>query len=256
MLYKTLKDISILLVEDNEMNTLLASAILQKTGANIAGVNNGMEAIELLKKRKFDVVLMDLHLPLLNGFETTKYIRETLMLDIPVIAITANVINGEEKKCLESGMNGFISKPYTEKDLVDKIKESINSSDKSQMKTAGAANTENAELYSISTLEHICQGNQSMIAEMLNAFIKQVPVTIKDIKAAYQSMDFHSIYIAAHNIKPNIDTLEISSLKENIRQIESYATLQKNGSELLRLITVLDTTLFKVVNQLKTRDLA
>src|SRR5690606_32572314 len=112
---------------------------------------------ELLKKRKFDVVLMDLHLPLLNGFETTKYIRETLMLDIPVIAITANVINGEEKKCLESGMNGFISKPYTEKDLVDKIKESINSSDKSQMKTAGAANTENAELYSISTLENICQ---------------------------------------------------------------------------------------------------
>lgn len=120
MLSKALKDISILLVEDNEMNTLLASAILQRTGAGITEAANGMEAIDLLKKRVFDVVLMDLHLPVMNGFDTTRYIREKLKLDVPVIAITANVINGEESKCLEAGMNGFISKPYTEKDLLGK----------------------------------------------------------------------------------------------------------------------------------------
>ena len=73
MLSKALKDISILLVEDNEMNTLLASAILQRTGAIITEAANGMEAIDFLKKRAFNVVLMDLHLPVMNGFITAVY---------------------------------------------------------------------------------------------------------------------------------------------------------------------------------------
>jgi CheY-like chemotaxis protein len=255
MLSKALKDISILLVEDNEMNTLLASAILQRTGAGITEAANGMEAIDLLKQRAFDVVLMDLHLPVMNGFDTTRYIRENLKLDVPVIAITANVINGEESKCLEAGMNGFVSKPYTEKDLLEKIQRTINMVESSSMATSPPLDAENADLYSISTLENVCRGNRGMIADMLKAFIKQVPVTVTDIKAAYQAGDFQSIYAAAHNIKPNIDTLEISSLKENIRQIESFAVREKNGNELLQLITVLDTTLFKVVEQLKVKEL-
>ncbi|MBN8857631.1 MAG: response regulator [Sphingobacteriales bacterium] len=256
MLSKALKDISILLVEDNEMNTLLASAILQRTGAIITEAANGMEAIDFLKKRAFNVVLMDLHLPVMNGFDTTRYIRENLRLEVPVIAITANVINGEESKCLEAGMNGFISKPYTEKDLLEKIQGTINIAEGSRIEAAPEPNAESADLYSISTLENVCKGNRSMIADMLKAFIKQVPVTVKDIKAAYLAKDFQSIYAAAHNIKPNIDTLGINSLKENIRQIESFATRGKNGSELLHLITVLDTTLFNVVEQLKEKELA
>jgi CheY-like chemotaxis protein len=255
MLSKALKDISILLVEDNEMNTLLASAILQRTGAGITEAANGMEAIDLLKERTFDVVLMDLHLPVMNGFDTTRYIRENLKLDVPVIAITANVINGEESKCLEAGMNGFVSKPYTEKDLLEKIQRTINMAESSSMVMTPASDEENADLYSLSTLENICRGNRGMIADMLKAFIKQVPVTVKDIKAAYQAGDFRSIYAAAHNIKPNIETLGISSLKENIREIESFATKKKNSNELLQLITVLDTTLFKVVEQLKAKEL-
>jgi CheY-like chemotaxis protein/HPt (histidine-containing phosphotransfer) domain-containing protein len=255
MLSKALKDISILLVEDNEMNTLLASAILQRTGAGITEAANGMEAIDLLKKRAFDVVLMDLHLPVMNGFDTTRYIRENLKLDVPVIAITANVINGEESKCLEAGMNGFVSKPYTEKDLLEKIQRIINMAESSSIVRVPASDAGNADLYSLSALENICRGNRGMIADMLKAFIKQVPVTVKDITAAYQSGDFQSIYAAAHNIKPNIETLGISSLKENIRQIESFAALGKNDNELLQLITVLDTTLFKVVEQLKTKEL-
>ena len=251
-----LKDISILLVEDNEMNTLLTSAILQRTGAGITEADNGIDAINLLKKRSFGVVLMDLHLPAMNGFDTTRYIRETMKLDVPIIAITANVINGEESKCLEAGMNGFISKPYTEKDLLEKIEAVLDIAESNTIKPAPVSNSENTDLYSISTLEKVCRGNRTMLAEMLKAFIKQVPETVQSIKTAYQIRDFQSIYLAAHNIKPNIDTLEIGALKENIRQIESFATRQKNGSELLHLITVLDTTLLKVVEQLKAKELA
>ena len=112
---RPLTNISILLVEDNEMNTLLASAIIQGTGAKVTEADNGMDAVQLLRNRPFDLVLMDLHLPVMDGFETTKYIRKNLSKTIPIIAITANVVNGEEEKCIEAGMNGFISKPYTER---------------------------------------------------------------------------------------------------------------------------------------------
>ena len=141
------------------------------------------------------------------------------------------------------------------KGSIDKIQECINTAGERETTTSQTAKNGNADLYSITTLKNICQGNQGMIVEMLTAFIKQVPATVKDIKSAYQTQDFHSLYIAAHNIKPNIDTLEINSLKENIRQIESYATHKKKNSDLLHLITVLDTTLLKVVDQLKTREL-
>ena len=80
---RPLTNISILLVEDNEMNTLLASAIIQGTGAKVTEADNGMDAVQLLRNRAFDLVLMDLHLPVMDGFETTKYIRKNLSQTIP-----------------------------------------------------------------------------------------------------------------------------------------------------------------------------
>ena len=253
---KPLKNVSILLVEDNEMNTLLASAILQRIGANITEVDNGMEAVNLLKKQSFDVILMDLHLPVMNGFETTKYIRNTLQLNIPIIAITANVVNGEEKKCLEAGMNAFISKPYTEKNLVEKINNCISNQTQSTTQVANTEKPETTDLYDLTPLRKICNGSQQLISDMLRTFIKQVPETMKDIRLAYQQRNFEALFAAAHNIKPNIDMLEISSLKNHIREIERFAGEQKNGSELLGLIDVLDMVLIKVVENLKAKELA
>lgn len=253
---KSLKNMSILLVEDNEMNTLLASAILQRIGANITEADNGMEAVNLLRKREFDIVLMDLHLPVMNGFETTRYIRNTLHMDVPVIAITANVINGEEARCLEAGMNAFISKPYTEKNLVEKIEYCLANRQSKNVNGGNDNGTAEPALYSLKTIEEISNGNRKMINEMLKAFIKQVPVTIETIRNAYNKKDFTAIYAAAHNIKPNIDTLEIVSLKDNIRQIEAFANQQKNGLELSGLIEILDTVLSTIVERLKTKELA
>lgn len=116
-----LKNISVLLVEDNEMNTLLTSVIVEGLGADVTQANNGKQAIDLLEKGKFDVILMDLHMPLMNGFETTRFIRNNLGLQTPVIAITANVVNDEKNKCIEAGMNGFITKPYTDEVLFQVI---------------------------------------------------------------------------------------------------------------------------------------
>lgn len=103
------------------MNTLLTSVIVEGLGADVTQANNGMHAIELLQKKTFDIILMDLHMPLMDGFETTRFIRKELGSSTPVIAITANVVNDEKNKCIEAGMNGFITKPYNEEVLLQVI---------------------------------------------------------------------------------------------------------------------------------------
>ncbi|MFT3749382.1 MAG: response regulator [Agriterribacter sp.] len=242
-----------LLVEDNEMNTLLASAILSRTGANITEAGNGKEAIEFLRQKPFDVILMDLHLPVMNGLDTTKYIRKELMLDVPIIAITANILNDEENRCLEAGMNAFISKPYTEKNLVEKISYVYHIA-KSKKEDQCSSSSPEIDLFDLNTLKVITRGNEELMRTMLKAFINQVPVSIYALKTALKEKNFIEIHAAAHNIKPNIDTLEITTLKTIIRQIELLASQQKDIEELEHLITMLESVLTKVVAQLKLRE--
>lgn len=250
MLQKPLENISILLVEDNEMNTLLASAILSRSGAGITETDNGKEAVELLKEKSFDVILMDLHLPVMNGFETTRQIRNDLKLNVPVIAITANIINDEEARCLEAGMNAFITKPYTEEELIQKILSCYR-----KQHITGKTNDAEAPLYNLSTLHQLTRGNQAQISEILKAFSNQTPVLIQQLKEGLQTRNFDAIHSAAHSLKSNIDTLDITTIKAVVRQIETLATEKKGMEELELLIPVLESTLLKVTQQFKAREI-
>lgn len=253
---KPLKNLSILLVEDNEMNTLLASAIIERTGAAITEADNGMDAINILKKSNFDIILMDLHMPLMNGFETTRHIRENLALSTPIIAITANIINGEEKKCLEAGMNGFISKPYTEKDLLDKIAATLSQTTKNPTGTPTQTTPKTSLLYDLSQLTDITKGNTALLQRMLRVFSEQVPATIKELQREYAAKNLQAVSGLAHSIKPNIDSMGIHSLKDVIRQIESLAAANKPAAELNGLITVLAATIDIVILQLQENELS
>ncbi|HRP54840.1 response regulator [Agriterribacter sp.] len=253
---RPLTNISILLVEDNEMNTLLASAIIQGTGAKVTEADNGMDAVQLLRNRTFDLVLMDLHLPVMDGFETTRFIRKNISGTIPIIAITANVVNGEEERCIEAGMNAFISKPYTEKDLLDKIATCIpfknGIADKAISTTAADPSS---ALYSLSFLEDISKGNNGILQQMILVFTEQVPLAVNQLKIAYNNHSFGEMHAIAHRIKPDIDNLNITSLKDSIREIEWYAEQKKNGPLLKNLIVNLDATIQQVVRELKVNVL-
>ena len=256
MTVRPLTNIDILLVEDNEMNTLLASAIIQGTGANVTEADNGIDAIQLLRNRSFDLVLMDLHLPVMDGFETTRYIRNNLSVTVPIIAITANVINGEESKCIEAGMNGFISKPYTEKELLDKIAICIPFKNGVAESKAASDTTPSSKLYNLSFLEDVSKGNRMMLRQMILVFVEQAPAAVNQLKVAYNNHNFSEIYAIAHRIKPDIDNLDIVSLKDDIRKIEVCAEQKQNGAVLKKLILNLDDTLSQVVRELKVKILS
>ncbi len=116
-----LKGKKILLVEDNEINRLVATITLQRYGVEIIEAVDGVQSIEALKKTEFDLVLMDMQMPIMDGLEATKIIRDELRSVVPIIALTANAIKGESDKCFAAGMDDFISKPFDEQELVAMI---------------------------------------------------------------------------------------------------------------------------------------
>ena len=122
-------DLQILLVEDNLINQKVASYSLTKQGARVEIANHGKEAIVMLEKKKYDIILMDIQMPEMDGFETTRYIRNSIKESIsktPIIAMTASALVSEKAKCLASGMNDYISKPFQAKELFDKISLQLN----------------------------------------------------------------------------------------------------------------------------------
>jgi two-component system sensor histidine kinase ChiS len=117
-----LAGLKVLLVEDNEYNQILARTYLQRNGAMVEIAGNGLIALQILEKHSFDAVLMDIQMPGMDGLETTIHLRNEMKLhQLPVIACSAHAMESEKIRCMEAGMNDYITKPYTEKDLIDAI---------------------------------------------------------------------------------------------------------------------------------------
>lgn len=116
-----LSEIRILLVEDNKFNQFIAKALLDKWGADTVIAENGRVAVDILKEATFDLVLMDLQMPVMDGITAAGIIRNKLEMDIPILALTANVVKGIVEKCEAAGMNGYISKPFDPDDFYQKI---------------------------------------------------------------------------------------------------------------------------------------
>ncbi len=252
---KLLHNISVLLVEDNEMNRLVASTIVQNHGASVTEAENGKEALELLQTDTFHLVIMDIHMPVMNGLEASRYIRENISASIPIIALTANALKGENDNCIASGMNDYLTKPFREEDLIRKISDCLRINMDSET-VAEVMDVNDSRLYDLSMLESVGKGNREFITRMLNLFIDQVPVSVNEMKEAFESQNLPKIKSIAHRIKPSIDNMGIISLKEKIRNIESIAGQGKGNEELKDLIDVLDNTISKVIAQLVANELS
>jgi PAS domain S-box-containing protein len=116
-----LKGAYILLVEDNKVNQFLANALLNSWKARVDISEDGQDAIDRLKEKEYDLVLMDLQMPIMDGFEATEYIREVLNSKVPIIGLSANALNGERERSLERGMDDYVSKPFQPEMLYEKI---------------------------------------------------------------------------------------------------------------------------------------
>ncbi len=122
---RMLNNLHILVVDDNEMNRLVAATVLENHGIIVREAVNGADAISILEKESFDLVLMDLQMPVMDGLEASMKIRKELGLSVPIVALTASTLNEESHRCIDAGMNDFIIKPFKEEEMVQVLMRNI-----------------------------------------------------------------------------------------------------------------------------------
>lgn len=242
----------VLLVEDNEINQLFVRTLFDKNKIDIEIANNGKEAIELLVKSKFSIILMDLHMPIMDGYEATRHIRKNMeepIRSIPIIALTAAAIKGEKEKCLAIGMNEYISKPFDAADLF----EIINIISTNPIKMAETFKHVNVEY-----LENISEGNNELIIGMIDIFKTQVPEFINEMNECLNTKDWQKLGTIAHRAKSSILMMGIKEIEEDIKNLEIFAKEEKETdsfpSIILKLKNVCESALTElelIKNKLK-----
>jgi len=240
----------VLLVEDNEMNRFIAIQSLNFVGCIVTEAENGLVAIDKLKAANFDVVLMDIQMPVMDGVEATKFIRSKLSKEIPIIALTANAFKHDIDLYLSVGMNDYLIKPYREDDLYSKIGMFKNYNMVVEQKQIS---TEEKPLYSLAQLQEIGKDDKGFVDSMLRMFVNVASQGIIQFKEYQASNDIESIRKLAHKIKPNIQILEIAAISDKILLIEKFGLEERPDLDLNTLIEEVTVVLQSVIDEINTR---
>lgn len=212
----------ILLVEDNYMNRVLASTILKQYGASITEAVDGEKAIEKLRSQKFDLILMDIHMPVKDGIEATKFIRENLDNTTPIIAMTANAYKREEERCLAVGMNDFISKPFEEERFIYQIAQWLGASTANTVFPQHETEVTFPELFDLSKLIATSRGDEQFIVMMLQMFVTEIPNAVKELQDAAELKDYSMLGAIAHRIRPSVLSFGINTLDVSLQKLERF----------------------------------
>jgi len=213
----------ILVAEDNELNRLLITSVLNKEKIFHRIAENGRQAIEFLQNDHYDLILMDIQMPEMDGISATKEIRELLNSTIPIVALSANASADDTRKYLAVGMNAHVPKPFKKEQLFAVLREVLQL-DVTNPVREGEKEEKNAVLYSTDELLQIGGGDQQFVLSVLQTFVTTVPVQMGKLESAINGHDEHVAKSIAHQLKPSIDLLHIYSAKELVRQIEKEST--------------------------------
>ncbi|MGC8605168.1 MAG: response regulator, partial [Desulfomonilaceae bacterium] len=198
--------LKVLLAEDNVINQKLAATILQKMGHNVTIAQNGKEALRKIEKSHFDIILMDVQMPEMDGFQATRAIREKERATggghTPIFAMTAHAMSGDREKCLAEGMDGYISKPINAQELLEQI-------DKLVSQREGASgnafcNAERGEIVDRELLMARVGGDVDLLDELVELFLKNSPKMLLSVEQAVHEGKPETIEKVAHSIKGSV----------------------------------------------------
>ncbi|MEO8768584.1 MAG: ATP-binding protein [Ferruginibacter sp.] len=199
----------VLLVEDNIINQGLITHLFKEWHVEHKIAGNGKEAIVMLLDQHFDLVLMDIQMPEMDGYAATHEIRQQLKMDIPIVAMTAHAMAGEREKCLSYGMNDHISKPIREIELYQLISQFVNLK-KSHDQKNGVNN--NFSVINLGYMQEISNGNKEYEQVVTAQFIEMIPVEIVLLQKAFEANDVKEIKQVAHNMKTTVSVMGLNRL--------------------------------------------
>ena len=230
-----LKNIKILLVEDNQLNQLLAKKVFGKWNKEIDIAENGIIAIEKITNTNYDIILMDIQMPEMDGNELTHYIR-TKMGDkstIPIIALTAHATLDEEKRCLQNGMNDYLSKPYNFNVLLEKLYQNLNKNRGNEMQSSELPTEEitTEKLVDFKYLKDFAEGDENFIKNMVSVFLENTPESMEIILNSNKIDDIKILKEEIHKLKSSISLLGIAKASESLNNIEKELAVNPLGQK-------------------------
>ena len=254
---ENLKDKKILVAEDNIMNTKLIEKSFEGTGVHLDFSENGKVCIEKLKQNSYDIILMDLYMPEMDGYETTKYIRQTLKLDIPIIGFSANIVEENRGKCLKEGMNDYVSKPFKFKDLLNTLvkcmhfhkllklneeysgfssyeinkKEPLGEVEASpseeikELKTSKSPPNVGETIKNLQSMNHeifkeYTEGDIDFEESLIQNFLKEIPEYFNDLLSEISRQNLLKIRMAAHKLKSPLAIFGYFNMIQKLVNIE------------------------------------
>ena len=255
--YEGLENKKILVVEDVELNQYLARHIMESWGCVVEIAENGSLAVEKVRSNEYDLVLMDIQMPVMDGMEATRIIRgmnDEMKAAIPIVALTANAMKSECDTYLKLGMNDCMAKPFEEPMLFKTVSKNIKRGivmnnftttvEKKQEQTTG-------KLYDLSMVDAISGGDKSFTKRMLQLFLDTVPATLADIKSTCDNSQWMALSKHAHKLKSTIDSLNIASLKDVIRAIEIKGKMGDDVSSIPASVEKVLSVMEEVMEQVK-----
>ncbi len=251
--FKSFSGSKILVVEDDKISQLVVSIFLEGWGLDFEIAESGIEAIKKVSENLYDLILMDIQLPEIDGFETSSYIRNHLLKpfsEIPIIVLTASHSSQVEEKCKASGINGFILKPFDPMEL-KKILLDIISTNKSSFNEMG--DKSNNELIDLSYLYEISNGSNDFVKSIITVFIQQTPALIVALKEASDQLNWHEIGQIIHKAKATFYTMGIVTLEPVIESLEEMVEKKSDLNIILLQIEKLDKICNKVYYELNLK---
>lgn len=258
--YNRLNGIRILLAEDNEINVLLARTILESRKVKVDRVRNGKEALEQVKEQEYDIILMDIQMPEMNGMEATKLIRsltDRKKAEIPVIALTANAFKKDAEKYLKAGMDDYLSKPFKEEELFlkvlnhlpkrstkgvfpanhKKVKASVSAPNevvgKEIQASVGVSPT--AVICDFTYLKERTGGDKEFMGKMGSLFLEQVPTEFGRLQNELKVRNIEEVEQIAHKLKSTVSLFGAVSMLEHLQKIEDLASSDSEIAQIEQL---------------------
>ncbi len=206
------RSLHILLAEDNAINQKIALRLLEKAGHQVRVAVNGKEALSALEQQPFDVVLMDVQMPEMGGFEATGILREREKgtgRHMPVIAMTAHAMKGDRERCLEAGMDDYVSKPVQTAELLRVL-----------APYAATASSEQQPFCRETALDGMC-GDEQLLTEIIAIFLADAPILLKEARLAIARGDASKLHRTTHTLKGAVSYLGAGPAVEAVQKLET-----------------------------------
>jgi PAS domain S-box-containing protein len=253
-----MKRASILVAEDNHVNQILVKRVLDKVGCTTDVVDNGVQAIEKVKTGKYDLILMDIQMPEMDGYSATKYIRTQLpapLNEIPIIAMTAHALSSEVDKCVSIGMNDYVSKPFKQDVLFSKIIKQLKKSNNIGIIPLHKEPIEEREFTgtNFQAINALVNDNRHLAVDLALMYEKQAPVFELQVREALKENNHKQLLLVCSQIKSSFGIIAIPELSEALNTVEKMIHSGKTNTvdDMTHAVNTLISTMLTVTEEIK-----